>query len=581
LTWKDFDERKGGPQPMNAQPRICLNMIVRNEAHIVREVLDSVAPYISSWVVVDTGSDDGTQDIIRSHMAALGIPGELHERPWRDFGTNRSEAMDLARGHGDYIWVMDADDLVSGTLEFKELTADCYSLQYGPGTTYWRRQLFRDGLPWHYVGVLHEYADCRDPFTEDRLGGDYFTESRRLGGRNLDPQKYARDAEVLLAEVGRDPDNPRSVFYLAQSYFDANDFVEARRWYARRAEMAGFDEEVYWSLNRIGECMARLDEPWPDIQDAHLRAWEYRPRRAEPLHQIAVHYRTTGRYQLGHLFAERAAQIPLPVQDLLFLGSEVYTWRALDEQAVCASWIGKSAETFSICRRLLARDDIPDDDRARISANRDVAVPQMLEAATVYPGDAAKALVLGSPDSDVTITVIAGADRRDTEVTLNSLLNCCEDLTRISRVLVLDAGLQESDRRELREQFPFLEFGPYPPGARIADIRTQVHGRYWLHLGRGCRLFTPEPLLGRLTAVLEAEPQVIQVGINLDDATQPTGASAPESTVRRTDAAGRYVLTEKLLDGPAMFDTARLDRLAGSDIRHTATLDEVLCVVER
>jgi glycosyltransferase involved in cell wall biosynthesis len=61
-------------------------MIVRNEAHIVERVLDAVAPYVSSWVIVDTGSDDGTQDVIRNHMARLGIPGELYERPWCNFG---------------------------------------------------------------------------------------------------------------------------------------------------------------------------------------------------------------------------------------------------------------------------------------------------------------------------------------------------------------------------------------------------------------------------------------------------------------------------------------------------------------
>jgi len=64
-----------------ARPAICLNMIVRNEAHIIRETLDSVVPYISSWVIVDTGSNDGTQDLIRDHMGRRGIPGELHERP--------------------------------------------------------------------------------------------------------------------------------------------------------------------------------------------------------------------------------------------------------------------------------------------------------------------------------------------------------------------------------------------------------------------------------------------------------------------------------------------------------------------
>jgi glycosyltransferase involved in cell wall biosynthesis len=85
-------------EPVTARPAICLNMIVRNEAHIVREVLDAVAPYISAWVIVDTGSDDGTQDLIRAHMSGHGIPGELHERPWRDFGHNRSEALTWPRG---------------------------------------------------------------------------------------------------------------------------------------------------------------------------------------------------------------------------------------------------------------------------------------------------------------------------------------------------------------------------------------------------------------------------------------------------------------------------------------------------
>ena len=168
---------------------ICLNMIVRNEAHVVREVLDAVAPYIDSWVIVDTGSTDGTQQVIREHLAARGVAGELYERPWRDFGTNRSEALRLAQGRADYIWVIDADDLVVGSLDFAGLDADVYLLRCGEGTamTYWRRQLFRDGMHWQYRGVVHEYATCDDPFVEQRLEGDYYVDSRRLGARNLDP----------------------------------------------------------------------------------------------------------------------------------------------------------------------------------------------------------------------------------------------------------------------------------------------------------------------------------------------------------------------------------------------------------
>jgi len=360
-----------------ARPRICLNMIVRNEAHIIHELIATVADRIDYWVIVDTGSDDGTQDVIRRLMTARGIPGELHARPWRDFGHNRTEALALAQGRADYIWVMDADDVIEGIPDFSGLTADCYAMRFGDGITYWRRQVFRDGVPWRYQGVLHEVAVCDVPFTEAHLEGDYHIHSRRLGARNLDPGKYARDAAILQAEVDRNPADARSVFYLAQSYRDAGDLDLARRWYERRAALGGWDEEVYCALYHAASAMDRLAEPWPAVQDAYLRAWNARPTRAEPLHAIARHYRIAEQYPLGRLFARMAAEIPLPAADTLFVHADVYAWRALDEQAVCASWLGLWAETFELCQRLLARDDIPVEDRARIAGNRDLALPHL------------------------------------------------------------------------------------------------------------------------------------------------------------------------------------------------------------
>ena len=586
--------------PVSARQAICLSMIVRNEAHIVREVLDAAAPYIASWVVVDTGSHDGTQDVIRSHMSDLGIAGELHERPWRNFGHNRSEALSLAQAHGDYIWVMDADDRVVGTPDFGRLGADVYQLRYRDGgVMYWRRQVFRDGMRWRYEGVVHEYATCDEPFVEERLEGEYCIDSRRLGGRNLDPQKYARDRDLLLGEVERNPDDERSVFYLAQSYFDLGDFVNARTWYARRLDMGGWEEELYFAKLRVAESMSRVGAPWPDVQDAYLRAWEFRPTRAEPLHAIAYRYRTDERYQLGYLFAERAAKIQLPEVDTLFVGADVYAWRAVDEQAVCASWIGKHTEAFNLCRRLLARPDIPDDDRRRIAGNRDFSAPVMINAAASYPEVLAQRLVAGPRDCEVTVSLVAGHDRGATEQMLNSFLRCCVDVARVGRFVVLAAGLSAEDRATLLERYGFLEFSHSAPadapGAQLAQIRRAIGGRFWLHLAEGWRFFAPESVITRLTAVLEAEPDVFQVGINFGDAVKLNGASAVEGQVRRAESAGRYVLADLAASGPAMFDTARLDRAGGIDATsldplkelgrraataglRTATLDEVLCV---
>ncbi|MGW8788902.1 glycosyltransferase, partial [Heyndrickxia sporothermodurans] len=46
-----------------ARKTICLSMIVKNEASVIRRCLDSVRPLIDTWVIIDTGSTDGTQDI--------------------------------------------------------------------------------------------------------------------------------------------------------------------------------------------------------------------------------------------------------------------------------------------------------------------------------------------------------------------------------------------------------------------------------------------------------------------------------------------------------------------------------------
>ncbi len=582
-------------------------MIVRNEALVIRETLDSVAPYVSSWVIVDTGSHDGTPDVIRDHMARRGIPGELHERPWRNFGYNRTEALALAQGHGDYIWVMDAGDTLVGAVDFGRLNADRYELRHRSADgVFWRPTLFRDRLRVRYEGVVHEYPVCDDdPLVAARLEGDYHVHPRAPDSHDRDPQqKHARDRDLLLAEVQRNPDDARSVFHLAQSYFELGDFDNARLWYARRVEMGGWDEETYCAMYRAAQSMSELGAPWPELQAAYLRAWEFRPTRAEPLHDIAQRYRLDQRYRLGYLFAQHAAEIPAPEHDVLCVRADVYAWRATDEQAVCASWIGKHDESFALCRRMLARPDIPDEDRRRIAANRDVCAPTMLAAASPYPAAPVQALQrlgAGRRNADVSVSLTAGEDLARTELTLNSFLNCCTDVSRVGRFLVLETGAAARHRGALRDSYGFLEFASRgagdEPGAQLAELRSQIDGRFWLHLGDGWQFFAPEDLITRLSGVLEAEAQVFQVGINVADATELCGASAPEQTVRRAPEAGRYVLTQQVARGPAMFDTARLDRAGGvrgtdpdpyaelagraatAGLR-TAALDEVLCIAQ-
>src|SRR3954454_2250605 len=152
-------------------PTICLCMIVRDEAEVLAACLRSVLPLIDTWVICDTGSTDGTQDLVRRELASF--PGELHERPWVDFAHNRTEVMELARGKADYLLVLDADctiEAAQGALA--ELDADAYHLRHDEAAAeYHSKSLVSGRLPWHYVGEVHEYIASTEDHTTGRLDG--------------------------------------------------------------------------------------------------------------------------------------------------------------------------------------------------------------------------------------------------------------------------------------------------------------------------------------------------------------------------------------------------------------------------
>jgi hypothetical protein len=350
----------------------------------------------------------------------------------------------------------------------------------GNGETFWQAQLFPDGLQLGHQGGANDYvARDADSRVGVRLDGDYHIESRRLDARKLLPQSgIALDRDVLLVEVDRDPEDSHVVFSLAHSYFELGDFANARTWYARRVEMGGWDQEVFFAMYRVAESMAQIGEPWPSVQDAYLRSWEFRQTRAEPLYAIAFRYRLDQRYELGHLFAQYAANIPLPESDTLFVYTHLYTWCITDEQAICASHIGEHHEAFTLCRRLLASPDLPDRERPRITAIRDISVPAMLEAASLYPDTLAANLIAGPVDAKVTVTLIAGPDHHATEQTLNSFLHCCTDITDVGRFVAFDTGLDPHHRAHMAQRYRFLEFIDCAPHTASARLRTHIGGRY-------------------------------------------------------------------------------------------------------
>jgi glycosyltransferase involved in cell wall biosynthesis/GR25 family glycosyltransferase involved in LPS biosynthesis len=505
-------------------------MIVRDEAHIVGEALRSVMPYLDTWVVVDTGSTDGTQDLIREVFAAQHVRGELFERPWRDFGTNRTEALQLCEGRADYAWVLDADDLFYGDVDLTALQADAYRLRIGAEFTYWRPQLFKLDKRWEYVGVVHEYVRCLDePHTDERLLGDYFVASRRLGSRSRADDKYLRDAELLRAAIKDDPDDARSVFYLAQSLYDAGQLTGAVQQYKRRIELGGWSEETFFAKLQLARCLDRLGSGSNEVVGRYLDAAAERPTRAEPLYEIARHYRLAGRFDLAYRYACAADELPLP-DDELFLATDVYEWKARDERAISAFYVGHRAESFDLSADLLVRG-VPFEERERVEANLQFGLPAVLPERSRYPvaivDDLVAAPVAASPS--VTLTMTTCRRRALFEQTMNSFLRCCTDRALIDRWIVLDDGSTEDDLDAMRERYPFVEVIAKPRDERgharsMNRLLELVDTPYWLHLEDDWMFLVPDRYVSRSIEVLASVPDLGQVLFNrnyaetLDDA---------------------------------------------------------------
>ena len=359
----------------------CLNMIVKNEAPVIRRCLGSVRPIIDYWVIVDTGSTDGTQDVIREHLGDL--PGELIERPWVDFAQNRSEALDLAHGRADYLLVIDADETLEITegFEMPQLSADSYDIEVRcGGFSCARKQLLRSSLPWHYEGVLHEHASCHEARGEEFLPGLWIA-SYRDGARARDPQTYLRDAQTLERALRDEPNNARYVFYLAQTYLLVKDFDLALRQYRRRVELGGQNDEVWFSLYQIAQLERAKAKPWPEVMQHYLTAYEFMPDRADPLFHIGMSFQAKCAYHTAHLFFSRAMKIPHLANNRLFLERHIYEYLLPLEYAVACHYVGEYATAIATYNRLLRQNRVPAVLIDQVIANRRFSIDALKPAA--------------------------------------------------------------------------------------------------------------------------------------------------------------------------------------------------------
>lgn len=318
-------------------PKICLNMIVKNESHIIERLLHSVLPLIDCYCICDTGSTDNTMVLIRRFFQSKHISGKIIEEPFRDFAYNRNHALKHASAmvsETDYILLVDADmvlqiDPAMVSTFKKSLFYDAYYALQGTDTFCYKNiRLLKNNETFSYWGVTHEYIQLSATCTTSVLERDVFF-LKDIGDGGSKKDKFERDIRLLEKGLKENPKNHRYTFYLANSFRDAGKSKDAIDMYKKRIELGGWIEEVWFSYYSIGKCYQALKEPANAIF-YWLEAYHCNKHRLENLYQIIHYYREQCKYPIAYTFYAMARNSPVYGKkniDALFLEKDVYEYK--------------------------------------------------------------------------------------------------------------------------------------------------------------------------------------------------------------------------------------------------------------
>ena len=338
-------------------------MIVKDEAHIIQKTLENITDYVNLdyWVICDTGSTDDTVNIIETFFKEKNINGEIYYDKWRDFSYNRNKALERAKNKSDYILIFDADDEIHGNFKIPDkLTHDMYEIIFGGGFNYVRGAIVNNRKDWHYLGVLHETIHPKNwtNQTTSKIEGNYYFVSGKTGNRSKNPNKYRDDANILSQAFETENEEwlkVRYSFYAAQSYKDCGEYENAIKWYKKRLEFGGWEQELFYSSYQIGIIYHFNLKDTENGLKYFLKTLSYDKHRYEGLYQ-AVDFLYNHDNKMAAWFLLKGADVPLKEPNFsgkLFIDEGLHNFTIFWQIAFIAGWCGdineaRAAFTFML-----------------------------------------------------------------------------------------------------------------------------------------------------------------------------------------------------------------------------------------
>ena len=225
------------------QPLLSAALIVRDEEQHLPACLESLRSVVDEIVVVDTGSQDRSIEIVR------GFGAQVFEFQWSDdFSAARNEALDRARGR--WILYIDADERLEAVdrATVERLLDDegvvAYRLWLRPrtlSTAYREYRLWRSDPRIRFVGVIHEKvhgALLRVAAADGQRIADCELRLAHVGYDGDQAAKHLRNLPLLEAQLERDPNDIYNWHHLGLISVALGDYSRGETAYRRALELA-------------------------------------------------------------------------------------------------------------------------------------------------------------------------------------------------------------------------------------------------------------------------------------------------------------------------------------------------------
>ncbi len=332
-------------------PLLAIVIMVKNEAEVIEATLQPFFDAgIQHYLIFDTGSTDNTVSLTLDLFSKNNIEhGYVVEKPFINFATSRNDALNVAEEifpHAAFFFMIDAEWYmrnVNVLLEFCQSHLNCpqdlYYVRLGhENFKNYIPRLFKAHKEIRFCGAVHEYINKITYLKVPDEAYIYWNPSRN--GIEKSTQRWHRDCDLLLKEHEKDPSDPRTVFYLAQSYACLKNHEQAQYWYEKRCAMNGFYEENYIAHVRVAQAYKDLGN-WPQALFYYIKAYSMNPKRVEPLVAIARYYLKQNNFIVSYMFALQAVKIQQSDEYILFIEQIDYDFNRYDILGIAAWYIGE------------------------------------------------------------------------------------------------------------------------------------------------------------------------------------------------------------------------------------------------